>query len=82
VTPACVIVTAVPAMARVAVRALAAVFAATVATMVEVPVPPESESVTHPWSEVAAKEHPDCVVTVTSTVPLLAATEAEVGATL
>jgi hypothetical protein len=81
-TPACVIATAVPATVTVAVRALAEALAATVATIVQLPVPPEWESVTQDWPEAAVNAHPDCVVTIRLTVSPPAGTEAEVGATL
>jgi hypothetical protein len=50
-------------MVSVAVRVVVAVFAATLAETVALPVPPAAESVTHAASDVAVHAHPDVVVT-------------------
>ena len=81
-TPACVTLTLCPPMVSVALRALAALFAATVTVTVPLPLPLAGDTVAHAAFDEAVHAHPASAVTVTDEVPPAAAGDNDVGLTV
>jgi hypothetical protein len=78
--PACVTVAETPAIVSVAARLVSAVFAATCAESVPVPLPVcPVGNVTHAWFDDAVHEHPVVVATLNVSVAPAAATLLLVG---